>query len=291
MSEWVTQESARCLIRAADDNSDPAPDDSAREFLATLADGLRADGPLLAPPFAGQSLLGWLRRHFRDGPAVWSLCTADGERLEILIQSTAAVIQRLEGGIVPRAVTAKPVHDIRNRLNIIQTNVELLSQSTRHSGDAALTEPLARILRQIAPLCAMIDEITAVAQAGSVVPCELADYLRQGVERTAWSGSLIVDVNSGLAASATFCEAIARLVFEWASHELVARGHARIGIADTGDGNALRFTGDGIGDWVRSAVAGGSRGCDRLAKFRDLGISGGAWAGASGGAALVGVPR
>jgi hypothetical protein len=283
----AVRQGGRCRIARAPDGENLVLDDSSRDLFASITGAAaNPDGPPLASPFAGYGFLAWLRERSGDGPAIWMLRCVGGERLNVLIADTDAVVECVAGRGDQGNV--EPVHDIRNHLNIVQTTIELMGLSAKKAGNAILAEPLARVLRQVPPMTAALEKISAREREHSTHA--LLDFLRRTIERTAWSGQLLIESDSAVKASAAFCDAVTRCVFEWASHELARHGRGQIGIADSSDGMGLVFSGPGIGDWVRSGMRADQRFREWLRRWSDLDVSAGAWA-TKGGGAMIGVPR
>jgi hypothetical protein len=279
-------------IAIAVDGANLVLDEETQANLAALP-GWRAGagGPALAAPFAGQKLLGWLAERIGDGKSVWSLRTLDGGRSTVLISAAGVMIERAPGDDARGDLTTKPVHELRNHLNIVQTTAELLGLTAEKTYDARLGEPISRILRQIPPMSAALETISIRERERLGSRHRVVDYLRGTIERTGWADRLVIESDSSVTAHATYCDAIARSAFEWASHELAKNGRARIGIAESSEQAALVFSGSGIGDWVLAGTQSNGRFGEWLPRWEDLDVSAGAWATTGGGGALIGIPR
>ena len=277
------------IARSAD-GATLALDESARAALAEITGTAASNGPLLASPFAGYALHAWLREHIDDGPAAWSLRSVSGRRLIVLVDRSGALVERTSDLKSAGGATTKPVHDIRNHLNIIQTTVELVGMIAAKGQQSALEEPIARVLRQVPPMSTALERISSGERERFGASQALLPFLRSAIDRSAWSGRLVVDSDSAVEASPAWCDAVTRSIFEWTSHELALHGRGRIGIADSGAGDALVFSGLGIGDWLRSGEDGESRMRDWLRPWEALDVAAGAWATPVGGGALIGLP-
>lgn len=245
-------------------------------------------GPSLASPFGGRTLLDWLRERLAPGASIWTLRLLNGERLDVRVIDTDAIFAWIDADERGRDTSTRPVHDIRNCLNVVQMNAELMQFTVEREKHASLAEPLARIQRQIAPMNAALELISARERARFGLRHDVRVFLQQAVDRTAWAGKLALESGSRAQASAACCEALTRSVFEWTSHALATEGRARIAIADVGEG--LGFAGSGIADWAVAAA-------DREALFRawfdrwaEIGVAAGVWSDAAGGGALIGLP-
>jgi hypothetical protein len=290
MSSSVSRPGEPLRIAIAADGTNLVLDEAARAGLARCSgQSGGADGPALASPFAGRRLLAWLGERIGNGQAVWTLRTVGGERVNLQISPASVDILHVQGKERRGDTTTKPVHDVRNHLNIVQTTAELLSLTAERTYGAGLAEPVNRILRQIPPMSDALEVISARERERAGSRHSVLGFLRGTIDRTAWAGRLVVDSDSGVAATATYCDAIARSALEWASHDLARHGSARLGVAESSDGTALEFKGPGIGEWVTSGDD--SRFDDWLLRWEDLDVSAGAWATSVGGGALIGMPR
>lgn len=271
-------------------------DDAARRFLASTASAPLdsraqspvAGGPRLESPFAGSTLLGWLEEHIDRGSAFWILERSGGGRFAILIGDSEAVIESVDSAA--RVALSKVVHDFRNLLNIVGTNVELLGILTEKSSQAALSDPVARIMRQMPRMSASFEELVTRARTyGSGTSGSLLDGIRQDIRQTAWSRQLSVEGESDVEVDATFSEFISRCIIEWASHAIDAEGRCRIRLSPSADKTAVEFSGDGISEWLRAGLDDATARTAWLDRLVRLGVSGGAWSGAEGGGVLIGV--
>jgi hypothetical protein len=290
-------ESPEFRVSRSADGAGLVLDDAGRQFFES-SEGAPVDGtaqspatggPRLDSPFGRFTLLGWLDEHIGRESGFWILERTDGGRFRILIRDSEAVIEPVDS--TDRAALSKVVHDYRNLLNIVGTNIELLGILTEKASQSALSDPVARIMRQMPRMSASFEELVTRArtyaggESGS-----LLDGIRNHIRQTAWSGRLSVEGDVDLEVDAAFSEFISRCVIEWASHAFESQEQSRIRISQSHDQAALELSGDGITEWLRTSLDDATARTDWLDRLVRLGVSGGAWSGADGGGAvLVGV--
>jgi hypothetical protein len=242
-------------------------------------------GPVVTSPGPRLALGKWLSTQIhqlaREG--FWGLALEDRCWIDAVVVSGDVTLFLDRPGSPEDEQASTLVHRMRNQLNAIQINAEVLAMVAQSRDDDQIGKPAARVLNNTHLLRQTLDESVQCAGAGSADACDLGETLKSNFFRN--SGSQITFDHMPISVSLAYCTSIVRLMMQWLAFERNSeRGPDPIRLTVDPEAETIKMEATGLDPWVAhslSSMVDWLHGCDAsiapTRAFRDTGLGCGYW--------------
>ncbi|HEX9876279.1 MAG TPA: hypothetical protein VGC50_06465 [Gammaproteobacteria bacterium] len=253
-----------------------------QDVAASSLEGL---GPVVTSPGPRVTLGKWISTQAcqlaREG--FWGLALEDHSWIDAVVVSGDVTMFLDRPGSPADEQVSTLVHRMRNQLNAIQINAELLTMIAQSRDDDQIGKPAARVLNNAHLLLQTLEQRVDCAGAGWPDACDLGETLKSNFFRN--SGSKVKFDHMPISVSLAYCTSIVRLMMQWLAFERDSeRGCDPIRLAVDPEAETIKLEATGLDPWVAhslSSMVDWLHGCDAsiapTRAFRDTGLGCGYW--------------
>jgi hypothetical protein len=253
-----------------------------QDVAASFLEGL---GPVVTSPGPRVTLGKWISTQAcqlaREG--FWGLVLEDRSWIDAVVVGGDVTMFLDRPGSPEDEQVSTLVHRMRNQLNAIQINAELLTMIAQSRDDDQIGKPVARVLNNTHLLRETLEEAVQCGGASAADACDLGETLKSNFFRS--SGSQVTFEHMPVSVSLAYCSSIVRLMMQWLVFVRDSeRGPAPIRLTVDPEAETIRMQATGLDPWVAhslSSMVDWLHGCDASIAptrvFRDTGLGCGYW--------------